>query len=87
MKFLGKPHKWTDGKWYGTFEFRSLCSTHECNFVYNPSTKRFEEIDEIAFGEWWDWDLNDLDERDKKHLEEMHQPIKDYISKKESATS
>ena len=86
MKFLDDPHKW-DGKWYGTFEFRSPCSTNECNFVYNPSAKRFEEIDEIAFGEWWDWDLNNLDEHQKEYIKEMYPLIEDYISKKESAAS
>ena len=76
VKFIDKPHI-HEGKIYGNAEYRSLCSTHEMNFIYDLEQQKIEMIDEIAFGSWWDWDLEKMDDREQSIYNQILELLKE----------
>lgn len=83
FKNISEPyyHKETN-KVYGTIEYRSLLATHEINYTYSIKQKRITHCDEIAYGEWWDWDLKNLDESDKQAIEFMKATVEAYLAQR-----
>ena len=51
-------------------EYRAPVSTHELTIgVLFDNTIKF--VEEIAYGAWWEWDLNNLSEKEKKIIDEI----------------
>lgn len=51
-------------------DWRSPMSSHETTVFLDKKTHEALAADEIAFGEWWDWDMKNLDDDQKSLIEE-----------------
>lgn len=61
-----------------------LQATHEYSALISATTLEVYNIDEVAHGSWWDWDLNSLNDTEKAICDKMVRFAKTWLDLEKS---